>query len=532
MTSRQYIGARYIPVFADPVEWDNTRPYEALMMVQHVGETYMSRQAVPIGADLPDTGQGEESNEFWVHMSNWNAQVETYRQEVLQYNGRISTLENDLPLADFDNVNTVSKAISDALALLPGTSFDSVNTVAKAISDLSDVIPESSFDSTNTIKKYIDDEVAKLPGTAFDSSNTVAKAIQQRGGFQGANIMCVTDSWGTEGSYGVTKSWMHIVCDYLHANYIDLHQGSTGYIAAPTFLTRVQNWCAAHPDEVDEVNYIFVCGSTNDASETTNNIRSAINNFVSWVSANMPNTTIILFPQFAGCDMNLGSVASNDYNVWQKIYYATAAQWLNTQLPNTVVIPNIALCLVGKNYMNPDNVHPTQAGHNTIANQVLTTLTGNTCKSCDLYGGIIDYKNLIKIYGRTSNAEITPNQITGSLDFDSQGCLQGNLSIQLPLTLVDESGFELRFEKLLFMNSNTLASQGIVMFVESSTNASYLGDIKFVAPIDFSQSLKTQTGSSPTPGLKIVLWDAGIDSSTKYTVLHIVFNARMLFGLR
>ena len=37
MTTRQYIGARYIPVFADPVQWDNTKSYEYLTMVQNIG---------------------------------------------------------------------------------------------------------------------------------------------------------------------------------------------------------------------------------------------------------------------------------------------------------------------------------------------------------------------------------------------------------------------------------------------------------------------------------------------------------------
>ena len=134
MTTRQYIGARYIPKFADPVEWDATKAYEYLTMVQHEGETYRSKQNVPVGAPLPDSGQGEENTEYWVHMSNWNAQIESYRQEVLQYNGRIETLENDLPTS----------------------SFDSVNTVAKAIGDLGDLLPASSFDSVNTVKAYID----------------------------------------------------------------------------------------------------------------------------------------------------------------------------------------------------------------------------------------------------------------------------------------------------------------------------------------------------------------------------------------
>lgn len=76
----QYIGARYVPVFANPVEWSNTRPYEHLTMVQNQGNTYISKQAVPVGVPLPSNG--EQSNDYWVFLTNWNAQIEEYRQEV------------------------------------------------------------------------------------------------------------------------------------------------------------------------------------------------------------------------------------------------------------------------------------------------------------------------------------------------------------------------------------------------------------------------------------------------------------------
>lgn len=76
----QYTGARYVPVFANPVEWSADRTYEHLMMVQHMGATYISRQAVPVGAQLP--AEGEQSNDYWVFLTNWNAQIEQYRQDV------------------------------------------------------------------------------------------------------------------------------------------------------------------------------------------------------------------------------------------------------------------------------------------------------------------------------------------------------------------------------------------------------------------------------------------------------------------
>ena len=33
MAVTQYIGARYVPLFADPMHWDSTRTYEPLTVV-------------------------------------------------------------------------------------------------------------------------------------------------------------------------------------------------------------------------------------------------------------------------------------------------------------------------------------------------------------------------------------------------------------------------------------------------------------------------------------------------------------------
>lgn len=71
---RQYIGARYVPLFADPAEWDNQRTYEPLTIVIHNGNSYTSRQYVPAGIDINNT-------DFWTLTGNYNAQIEQYRQE-------------------------------------------------------------------------------------------------------------------------------------------------------------------------------------------------------------------------------------------------------------------------------------------------------------------------------------------------------------------------------------------------------------------------------------------------------------------
>lgn len=83
----QYVGSRYVPVFADPAEWNNTRTYEPLTIVLNNGNSYTSRQFVPVGVELTNT-------DYWLETGNYNAQVEQYRQEVINYTNIVDVLKN------------------------------------------------------------------------------------------------------------------------------------------------------------------------------------------------------------------------------------------------------------------------------------------------------------------------------------------------------------------------------------------------------------------------------------------------------
>ena len=85
---RQYIGARYVPMFANPVEWDNQRTFEALTIVTYMGASYTSKKRVPAGV-LPTNG------EYWVVTGNYNAQVEEYRQAVVNYGNEVTALKEN-----------------------------------------------------------------------------------------------------------------------------------------------------------------------------------------------------------------------------------------------------------------------------------------------------------------------------------------------------------------------------------------------------------------------------------------------------
>lgn len=90
---RQYIGARYVPIFGrkdeESIEWDNSAPYEPLTIVLYQGNSYTSRQYVPVGI-------GIDNVDFWAETGNYNAQVEQYRAEVRAFDGRITQNAEDI----------------------------------------------------------------------------------------------------------------------------------------------------------------------------------------------------------------------------------------------------------------------------------------------------------------------------------------------------------------------------------------------------------------------------------------------------
>ena len=106
----QYIGSRYVPIFGrkgeDSIEWDNTGTYEPLTIVLYQGNSYTSRQFVPVGVEITN-------EEYWANTGNYNAQIEQYRQEVAQVSGNVDTINTTLitvnnKIAKIDNSSMFS----------------------------------------------------------------------------------------------------------------------------------------------------------------------------------------------------------------------------------------------------------------------------------------------------------------------------------------------------------------------------------------------------------------------------------------
>lgn len=154
--TRQYIGARYVPVFANPIEWDNLRSYEALTIVTYQGTSYTSKKNVPVGIDL-------DNKEYWVATGNYNAQVEIYRKEVSEIKEELNVVNSYLNVEYFKgkNITIIGDSISDNATYPPNWTVhftDKINKIGGSVNNIA--VNGSSFASwaqANNIEKIPND---------------------------------------------------------------------------------------------------------------------------------------------------------------------------------------------------------------------------------------------------------------------------------------------------------------------------------------------------------------------------------------
>lgn len=132
MSVREYIGARYVPLFADPIDWDSTKTYEPLTIVYNQGNSYTSRQYVPAGIDI-------SNDTYWAKTGNYNAQIEQYRSEVATVDDRITTNETAIT-TETTRAKEAEKVNADAIANEVTRAKEAEQTNADAIATNADAI--------------------------------------------------------------------------------------------------------------------------------------------------------------------------------------------------------------------------------------------------------------------------------------------------------------------------------------------------------------------------------------------------------
>ena len=228
---RQYVGARYVPLFANPLEWSDTREYEPLTIVTYQGNSYTSMQYVPTNISITDTA-------YWALTGNFNAQMEAYRAEVRAFDDRIN--------ANAAAINANAAAINANTA--------AINSNAAAI-------------------------------------NSNAAAIAQENAYRTTNVMLAFgDSYGVD-TISQGPVWCEITANKLQAT--ELHNYCVG--GATFNTTKEKNFFVQVDKAISEiknpeyVKYVGIVGGTNDGS---NSIADAIVSLVAKINSAFPNAVI------------------------------------------------------------------------------------------------------------------------------------------------------------------------------------------------------------------------------------------------
>lgn len=202
MAVTQYIGARYVPLFADPMQWDSTRTYEPLTVVYNGGNSYTSRQYVPAGIQIDD-------DSYWALTGNYNAQIEQYRAEVKQYDGRITAVEGDTAQLKTDTAQLktdVSQLKTDTAQLKTDTAqldTDLTETKADVSKNATDIA--SINDTLAAITPL--DAVPTMNSNKGVTSDGVYKALQATVERTRKCIVVIGDSWVMTNPNDTTKPY-------------------------------------------------------------------------------------------------------------------------------------------------------------------------------------------------------------------------------------------------------------------------------------------------------------------------------------
>lgn len=124
-----YIGARYVPLFYTAPDgtnaWTANVEYEPLTIVTDLNQSYTSKIPVPASVGRPS-----ENPDYWILTGAYNAQVEQYRQDVVNYQ---QSVDDDVERLDgrIDDSNNAISYLNGRIGtkfLFIGDSYDTIYT--------------------------------------------------------------------------------------------------------------------------------------------------------------------------------------------------------------------------------------------------------------------------------------------------------------------------------------------------------------------------------------------------------------------
>lgn len=108
MSERYYVGARYVPKYAEPLEWQENLAYEPLTIVQDGTGLYTSKKPVPASVGKPS-----ENNDYWAMTGSTAGATDELEEQVKQNTAAIAaetTARTDADAAITESISTETSA--------------------------------------------------------------------------------------------------------------------------------------------------------------------------------------------------------------------------------------------------------------------------------------------------------------------------------------------------------------------------------------------------------------------------------------
>ena len=237
MANNVYIGNRYVPMFADPVEWDSLRTYEALTIVTYLGTSYTSKKAVPAGIQLNNT-------DYWVVTGNYNAYIQKLVSDIETIN------ETTIPAID-DKIDNVEETINNRIDSEVTTINNQIDSVESDINDRIDHVNDKKF-------------------------------------------IFLADSYGQDTAFNYPV-WTELVPQYLGLSSGDYYAkgfSGAGFVGgSSTFLAGLED-IGTNITDKSTITDIYVLGGINDQSNSIDDIETAIETFMTYCKNNYANAHV------------------------------------------------------------------------------------------------------------------------------------------------------------------------------------------------------------------------------------------------
>lgn len=395
MTATQYIGARYVPLFATPLEWDSNKTYEPLTIVYNEGNSYTSRQFVPTGILLTNEA-------YWARTGNYNAQIEQYRSEVAKVSGDVSA---NTAAIEAESARAKKAEQSNAGAIATETSRATEAEASKA------PIDHASAETTYGIGSAVNYGHVKLydaVGAQRDGGITpsaVQAALADIQTHTKTVLLTIGDSYGD-----ITpqeRSWAYQLSKILPG--CTLHNycasGAGWNVGGKKFEDQLQK--AA--DNRLNPNLIVICGGRNDII-SEQQAKTAVDNCFNIINSNWPDAKVVVAPYLYDskplplADKQECSYICNKLADYKAIVLNHAWTWLKGR---TDCFP-------------ASDIHPNQKGAKIIADFLYQGIEGS-------YNGRFEHGS-VNFAGATTNFTLSNGVVT----FQIGGDISNYVTAQAP----------------------------------------------------------------------------------------------------